>query len=135
MDMKKYIFILLLLFVSLMVSAQTHRYYCEIKGAERALSSKMKVVFDFGQNSAYSIWSTLSSKVELVDENGEEIEFNSMVDAMNYMEERGWHFQQAYASYRGGDAIEHWILYKDAESKEKARERLMTKEEYKKLHD
>ena len=65
------------------------------------------------------------SKLKFVDENGEEIEFNSMV-------EKGWTFQQAYSSSYGGSPVIHWIFYKDAESMEKAREGIMTKTEYKK---
>ena len=56
-----------------------------------------------------------------------------MVDAANYMVERGWHFQQAYSSIYGGNPIIHWIFYKDAENMQKAREGIMTKDEHKKL--
>ena len=59
-----------------------------------------------------------------------------MIDAMNYMSERGWKFQHAYSTYRvGSSAIEHWILYKDAKNKEEARKGILTKEEYKKLQE
>lgn len=89
---------LLMLFVPFCMSAQTKRYYCEIKGTERELSSKMKIIFDFGQNSSYNIWSNLNHKMEFVDNEGKVIDFNSMVDAMNYMSERGWKFLQAYST-------------------------------------
>ena len=56
-----------------------------------------------------------------------------MVDAANYMVERGWTFQQAYSSFYSTRAVIHWIFYKDAESIEKAREGIMTKEDYNKL--
>jgi hypothetical protein len=122
---------LLMLFVPFCMSAQTKRYYCEIKGTERELSSKMKIIFDFGQNSSYNIWSNLNHKMEFVDNEGKVIDFNSMVDAMNYMSERGWKFLQAYSTYRNNSpAIEHWILYKDANSKEEAREGILTKEDF-----
>ena len=58
--------------------------------------------------------------VHALDENGEEIKFNSMVDAANYMVDRGWKFQQAYSSAYGGKPIIHWIYYKDAENMDKA---------------
>lgn len=99
---------------------------------EKEFSSEMKIIFDFGQNSSYSIWTDLNSKMKFVDKNGEIIDFNSMVDAMNFMAERGWYFQQAYSTIRSGKSIEHWILYKDAENKEEAREGILTKEEYNK---
>lgn len=131
--MKKYILVFFLL-LPMLLSAQTRRYYCEIKGMEKEFSSDMKIIFDFGQNSSYSIWTNLNPKMKFVDKNGEVIDFNSMVDAMNFMAERGWCFQQAYSTFRSGKSIEHWILYKDAENKEKAREGILTKEEYNKLN-
>lgn len=109
------------------------RYYCEVKGIEKSLSSGLKIIFDFGTKASYNIWGDLSSKLKFVDENGEGIEFNSMVDAANYMVEKGWTFQQAYSSSYGGSPVIQWIFYKDAESMEKAREGIMTKSEYKKF--
>lgn len=66
-----------------------HRYYCEVKGIEKDLSSGLKIIFDFGTKASYNIWGDLSSKLKFVDENGEEIKFNSMVDAANYMVDKG----------------------------------------------
>ncbi len=111
-----------------------HRYYCEVEGIEKVLSSGLKIIFDFGTNTSYTVGGTLNSKLKFVDENGEEINFNSMVDAANYMVDKGWTFQQAYSSTYGGNHIIHWIFYKDAENMEKAREGIMTKSEYQNLH-
>ena len=108
------------------------RYYCEVKGIEKSLSSGLKIIFDFGTETSYNMWGDLSSKLKFVDETGKEINFNSMVDAANYMVKRGWVFQQAYSSIYSGNPIIHWILYKDAETMEKAKEGIITKEEYKK---
>ncbi|MBQ8047812.1 MAG: hypothetical protein IJ196_07805 [Prevotella sp.] len=127
--MKKVLFVFLLT-ISLGVSAQSHRYYCEVKGIEKSLSSGLKIIFDFGNSQSYNAWGNLRSKLKFVDDEGKEIEFNSMVDAANYMVDRGWNFQQAYSSLYSGSPIIHWIFYKDAESFEKAREGIMTKEDY-----
>lgn len=129
----KILIVLLALSYAFQMSAQTRRFYCEIKGTEKGLSNKMKIIFDFGQNSSYGLWTQLNYDMKFVDEHGEEIEFNSMVDAMNYMAERGWKFQHAYSTYRynNGTAIEHWILYKDANNREEAREGILTKEDFK----
>lgn len=108
------------------------RYYCEIKGIEKEMTSGLKIIFDFGIKASYNMWGDLSGKLKFVDENGEEIKFNSMVDAANYMVQRGWTFQQAYSSAYGGKPVIHWIFFKDAESIEKAKEGIMTKVEYKK---
>lgn len=112
-----------------------HRYYCEIKGIEKELSSGLKIIFDFGTKASYNIWGDLSSKLKFVDGNGEVIKFNSMVDAANYMVDRGWTFQQAYSSVYSGNPIIHWIFYKDAENMEKASEGIMTKSEYQRTNN
>ena len=57
-----------------------------------------------------------------------------MVDAANYMVEKGWSFQQAYSSAYGGHPVIHWIFFKDAETIEEAKKGIMTKEEYNKAH-
>ena len=129
---KKLLVLSFLFMLALGVYAQNKRYYCEIKGVEKDFSSGLKIVFDFGNNPVYSAWGGLINKQKLVDENGEEIPFNSMVDAGNYMSDKGWNFLQAYTSVYGSQAIVHWIFYKDAESPEKAIEGIETKETYKK---
>lgn len=128
----KLVLTLCLSFIFVGIQVQ-QRYYCEVKGIEKELSSGLKIIFDFGTKASYNIWGDLSSKLKFVDENGEEIKFNSMVDAANYMVERGWTFQQAYSSAYGGKPINHWIFYKDAESTDKAREGIITKVEYEKM--
>ena len=92
----------------------------------------MKIIFDFGTITSYNVWGGLKSQLELVDEKGKEIKFNSMVDAANFMANRGWTFQQAYSSVYSGNLIIHWIFYKDAENIEKVKEGITTKSEYRK---
>lgn len=112
--------------------AQQHRYYCEVKGIEKSLTSGLKIIFDFGDKASYTVWGDLSSKLKFIDKEGNVIKFNSMVDAANYMVDRGWVFQQAYSSFYGGNQIIHWIFFKEAESFDKAREGIITKDEYQK---
>lgn len=107
------------------------RYYCEIKGIEKSISG-LKIIFDFGTDASYNIGS-LNDKLKFVDDRGEEIKFNSMVDAANYMVERGWQFQQAYSSVYGEHSVIHWIFFKDAENMAKAKEGIVTKKEYMKF--
>lgn len=118
--------------IAVSVSAQTKRYYCEVKGVEKELTSGLKIVFDFGNNPVYSAWGGLKSKQKLVDEKGEEIPFNSMVDAGNYLSDKGWTFVQAYTSVYGSQAIVHWIFVKEATSPEEAVKGIMTKDDYNK---
>ena len=131
--MTKRLLILLFALSALPAFAQAKRYYCEIKGIENGFSAGLKIIFDLGDDPTYNISGSLSSKQELVDGNGEKIRFNSMVDAANYMVDKGWTFQQAYSSSYGGHPIIHWIFYKEAESPEKAREGIVTREEYRRL--
>lgn len=107
------------------------KYFCEIKGVEKELSSGLKIVFDFGENSVYGAFG-LSGKQKIVDEQGETIKFNSMVDAGNYISSKGWDFVQAYCSFYSGYAVTHWLFSKEAETIEKAYEGIMTKELYEK---
>ena len=130
--MKRLFLILILVLSSFTVFAQTKKYYCEVKGVEKELTSGLKIVFDFGNNPVYSAWGGLKSKQKLVDEKGEEIPFNSMVDAGNYMSDKGWTFLQAYTSVYSSQAIVHWIFYKEAESPEEAIRGIITKDEYNK---
>ena len=130
--MKRIGIILFLLITCLSMSAPQKRFYCEVKGIEKDFSSGLKIIFDFGDKQSYNVWGDLRSKLKFVDENGDEIKFYSMVDAANYMVDKGWSFQQAYSSTYGGTPIIHWIFYKDAESFDEARKGIITKEDYKK---
>lgn len=106
------LFVSLFIMIAVCVSAQTKRYYCEVKGVEKELTSGLKIVFDFGNNPVYSAWGGLKNKQKLVDEKGDEIPFHSMVDAGNYLSDKGWTFVQAYTSVYGSQAIVHWIFCK-----------------------
>ena len=132
MNMKRLLFILLVIMQVTCISAQTKRFYCEIIGTQKELTTGLKIVIDFGENPIYSDWSGLKSKQKLVDDQGNEIPFYSMVDAGNYMADKGWMFLQAYTSFYGGRTIVHWIFYKDAENARAAIEGIMTKEDFKK---
>ncbi len=130
--MNKLLLVTLTMILPISIYAQSKKYYCEIKGVEKELAVGLKIVFDFGSNPIYSAWGGLKSKQKLVDEKGEEIPFNSMVDAGNYLSDKGWTFVQAYTSVYGLHAIVHWIFTKEAKSPEEAIKGIMTKDEYNK---
>lgn len=107
----------------------THRVYCELLGEQKGLfSSKVKVTVDFGQETNY--WKGRKDQ-QLVDENGKNIDFNSMIDAMNYMGNLGWKFVQAYVVTTGNQNVYHWLLYKDITPDEDSTEGFKTKEKFK----
>ena len=129
--MNKLILVILTMILPISIYAQSKKYYCEVKGVEKELTAGLKIVFDFGNNPVYSAWGGLKSKQKLVDEKGDEIPFNSMVDAGNYLSDKGWTFLQAYTSVYGSQAIVHWIFTKEADSPEDATKGIMTKDDYK----
>ncbi len=65
--------------------------YIEIVGkSAKAFSRKLKVNLDFGQkNRAFT---QVDSQIK--DKNGNTIEFNSMIDALNFMDQNGYEFVQ-----------------------------------------
>lgn len=105
--MKKIALVMFLFLVTLLTHAQG-RTYCELVGMQNLLG-KVIVTVDFGQTSLFS-------DNRLVDENGDVLKFNSMVDAMNYMGALGWEFEQAYVvthSYgKNSSSVYHWLLSK-----------------------
>ena len=131
--MKKLFFTMLFCTLAMISFAQKQTFYCEIKGNENELSTGLKIVLDLGISPVYGGYlAPLKGKQKLVDENGDEIKFNSMVDAGNHLSGKGWKFLQAYSSVYGGSCILHWIFCKDASSIEEAMQGLQTKESYKK---
>ena len=133
--MKK-IFVTLFLLASLSISAfaqteevtaKPYKVYCEIVSYHRNIfSDKTTVELDFGQASKW-----LSNDRKLVDENGQIINFNSILDAANYMAQRGWIFEEAYVvqSIIKGDSGTpnyHWIMSKEITDPSQITEGLQT---------
>lgn len=98
-------------------NAPTKYIYCELLGTNanvgKALTGvsigkdKVTIEVDFGQIS--SSW----SDQRLRGEDGKPMKFNSMVDAMNWMGEKGWEFVQAYVITVGNQNVLHWLLKLD----------------------
>lgn len=125
--------ILLALFMSvLMLSVSTtasaeepnQRVYAELLGTGTNflnLNKNVKVSVDLGQ------FQSATKAYTLLDENGKDIKFNSMVAAMNYMGERGWKFIQAYVVTVSNQNVLHWLLYKDVTDPAQIKEGLNVK--------
>ena len=71
--MKKFLLICLLALNLGAISAQAHRYYCEVTGKQKDLGGT-KIIFDFGTSLTHNFWGDLSNRLKFVDENGNEIE-------------------------------------------------------------
>ena len=81
--------------------------YCQLVGTQRFLSTKVIVRVDFGQERKFF------QDTRMRDEKTGDVQaFNSMVDARNYMGERGWEFVQAYVVTMGNQNVYHWLLKK-----------------------
>lgn len=111
--------ILLLIMSPLFASSQTindvklkdiETDYIQIVGVSKLLSSKVNITVDFGQRvKAFGGM----KQVQLKDENGEKIEFNSMVDALNFFTKYGFEFVTAYAlSVGDSQDVYHFLLRK-----------------------
>lgn len=136
--MKKMLLALALFLATVNMAAQDtapaharHKYFCEVIGKEKDWSAGLKIVLDFGRNPTFNVWGDLKNDQKLVDEQGREIKFKSMVDAANFMSSKGWTFVQAYGSVYGSSFINHWIFCKEAATPEEARQGLRTKGEAK----
>lgn len=118
-SMKKLIFIFAIGVLSSMsfnlkaqenTSGQSRRVYAELLGRATnllGLNSNCIVDLDMGQFQSVFKFYTIQ------DDNGKDVKFHSMVDAMNYMGERGWKFVQAYVISHGKQLVYHWLMYKD----------------------
>lgn len=128
--MKKILVIMLVAIVafgfSTTVSAeeQIQRVYAELLGTGTNflnLNKNVKVSVDLGQ------FQSATKAYTLLDDNGKDIKFNSMVAAMNYMGERGWKFIQAYVVTVSNQNVLHWLLYKDVTDPAQLKEGLNVK--------
>ena len=83
--------------------------YVEIVGTGKALSNKLTIEIDFGQeNKLFS--SRNDTRVK--DANGKNMTFNSMIDALNFMTKNGYEFVQAYAVLVVNQNVYHYLLRK-----------------------
>ncbi len=125
--MRKSILLGIFMLLACSLSAQ-NRVFCEIVEQSK-YNKKVKVIIDFGQEREKS-----KNKQTIVDESGNPIQFNSKIDALNYMSALGWEFVQAYTIARGSDGDVsseiHWILSKSGTDKEDTYKGIVTKEAY-----
>ena len=81
--------------------------YMQIVGTAKLFSTKQTVKIDFGQRT--KLFS--SGKETIVkDENGKVMDFNSMIDALNFMSKNGFEFVHAYAIVINNENVYHYLL-------------------------
>jgi len=112
------------------------RVYALLTAEPQLFSSKVKVSIDFGQSTS---WLGGMNESMIVDKNGKEIKFNSMIDAMNYLGQFGWRFAQAYVVPSGSGSKDsssisgnvYWLLFKDVKDYSQITEGFTTKRQKK----
>lgn len=103
---------------------QPYKAFCTLATSHGYSIISERVEIDYGQEH--------SKREYLVDEQGREIEFNSIVDAANYISALGWHFEEAYT--RGEETTRNvWVFSKEVTSKEQIGEGLLTRKQYEML--
>jgi hypothetical protein len=111
----KLLFIVLIMIVSSTIQAQvkvegidinslSDIKYVEIVGAFKFMSTKVTVYIDYGQKLK------LGTDQRIENETGKPMVFNSMVDALNFMEANGWVFVNNYAITSGQQNVYHFLL-------------------------
>lgn len=88
------------------VPVAKHRVYALLKGYGTNFfdsNKNVNITIDLGQ------YQSTSKSYMLMDENGKAIKFKSVVDALDYMGERGWILQQVYTE----NEKNCWLMYKD----------------------
>lgn len=81
--------------------------YCELVGIQKFLSTKVTVSVDYGEERGFFQDTRMRD-----EQTGKVQSFNSMVDALNYMGNNGWEFEQAYVVTMGQQNVYHWLLKK-----------------------
>lgn len=81
--------------------------YVQIVGTSKLFSTKLTIQIDFGQRTKF-----FSSGKETIvkDEEGKALDFNSMIDALNFMSKNGFEFVNAYVISIGNQNVYHYLL-------------------------
>lgn len=128
--MIKYMFVAILVSQSFLALAQEIKIpdytYCELLGYRKLLSTKVSVSIDYGQETKVFQDNRIRD-----EETGKVKNFNSMVDALNYMGEKGWEFVQAFVVTEGSQNVYHWLLKRRLTDEEKKNYTPLTKKDLK----
>lgn len=130
--MKRFFLVIVLAILTMAAIAQEpYKAYCEIVGTGNITGTKVKIEVDFGQKAKPGLWGTTNARF-LVDENGEKMNFNSMMDAVNYLAKFDWELILAYlvtpTQGINRDPVYHYILCKKVTSGEQIKEGINLKD-------
>jgi len=114
--MKKVLLTALILIIGATLKAQTVNdiplseidvEYVQIVGTSKMLSTKLFIEIDFGQRT--KLFSTGKQTI-VKDIDGKSVDFNSMIDALNFMSKNGYEFVNAYAITLSNQNVYHYLL-------------------------
>ncbi len=83
--------------------------YVQIVGTSKMFTKKVTVELDFGQETKFF---SSAKAMRINDENGKQMEFNSMIDALNFMSKNGFEFVSAYTISVQNQNVYHYLLKK-----------------------
>ncbi|MBR3648504.1 MAG: hypothetical protein IKN59_09010 [Paludibacteraceae bacterium] len=105
--MKRLFILLVMCFCIINVKAENQSIYCELIGTKLfSTTDEFTVYVDFGQYQKIIFPKVLKS------DDGKTMKFHSMIDAMNWMDKKGWNLEQTYVTGSGNSLMYHWVLSK-----------------------
>lgn len=128
--MKKILFVLVMALMSLGAHAQSvenpgdkYPVYCTIKGYNTWGIGKMKVILDLGYK--------VTNYESIYGEDGKQVKFNTMMEAVNYMAKRGWELDKIFflTESMSKTNVANYVLKKMVTSDEEIRKGLITQPE------
>jgi hypothetical protein len=114
--MKKIILSCLLVLTSITLKAQTVNDtpikdidvdYVLIVGTAQLFSTKVTVQIDFGQRTKFF---SFGKEMIIKDEEGKPLDFNSMIDALNFMSKNGFEFVNSYIVIVNNQNVYNYLL-------------------------
>lgn len=88
--------------VAVAAPARTEEY-CQLN-AQQKLNGKVNISIDYGQQQKFF------SRNLFRDSEGRPVEFNSVIDALNWLNSQGWEFINAYVQVEDGSSVSHYVL-------------------------
>lgn len=85
--------------------------YCELLATSKLFSLKVTISIDFGQET--SVWTKYKDQAVFNELTGKLKSFNSVIDALNWMNSSGWEFVNAYAITHGNQNVYHYLMKRD----------------------
>lgn len=82
--------------------------YITIVGSSKPFSNKLTIQLDYGQER--NPMTTENTRIN--DTDGNPIEFNSIVDALNFLHANGYAFLNVYTTYRNERDVVYYLLRK-----------------------